>query len=101
MRIKKEIFIGVLTALVVTIAGIFIYCTLFLSSYEFMESLKIAEQNDRLGSVIALGALANFLPFFVFLKKNQVYRARGVVLWSLLLVLLILLVNFNLIPNLF
>ncbi|PZD77765.1 hypothetical protein [Mesonia sp. K7] len=99
--IKKELFIGVLIALIVTIAGIFIYCTLFLSSYEFVEALKIAEQNDRLGSVIALGALANFLPFFVFLKKNQIYRARGVVMFCLLLVLFILLVNFSLIPNLF
>ena len=36
--------------------------------------------NDYIGKIIALGAILNFLPFFVFLKKKQHYHARGVLL---------------------
>jgi len=58
--IKKEIFIGFLIGLVATCAGVFLYCTFFLEP-ELLESLRIAQANDRLGSVIALGAILNFL----------------------------------------
>ncbi|MGO1585134.1 hypothetical protein [Mesonia sp.] len=94
--IKKEILIGFLVALVATSAAIFLYSTFFLGD-DFMKSLKIAQANDRLGSVIALGALLNFLPFFVFLKKDKIYRARGVILFTILTGVLIALINFNVI----
>ncbi|MDQ7916211.1 hypothetical protein RBU60_01380 [Mesonia sp. MT50] len=94
--IKKEILIGFLVALLATSAGIFLYSTLFLGD-DFMKSLKIAQANDRLGSVMALGALLNFLPFFIFLKKDKIYRARGVILFTILTGVLIALINFNVI----
>jgi len=94
--IKKEIFIGFLIGLVATCAGVFLYCTFFLEP-ELLESLRIAQANDRLGSVIALGAILNFLPFFVFLKKNKIYRARGVIIFTILTGIFIALLNFNVI----
>ena len=94
--IKKEIFIGFLIGLLATCAGVFLYSTLFLNP-DLMESLKIAQFNNRLGSVIALGAILNFLPFFVFLKKNKIYRARGVIIFTILTGILIALINFNVI----
>lgn len=94
--IKKEILIGFLIALIATSAGIFLYSALFLGD-DFIKSLKIAQANDRLGSVIALGAILNFLPFFIFLKKDKIYRARGVILFTILTGILIALINFNVI----
>ncbi|MDT0294161.1 hypothetical protein ACFQ3R_07400 [Mesonia ostreae] len=94
--IKKEILIGFLVGILATSAGIFLYATLFLGD-DLVESLKIAQANDRLGSVIALGALLNFLPFFVFLKKDKIYRARGVILFTILTGVLIALITFNVI----
>jgi len=52
-------------------------------------TLKGAIRNGYLGKIIALGALLNFFPFFVFLKKNQIYHARGVVLATVLAAILI------------
>jgi hypothetical protein len=47
-----------------------------------------------MGSLIALGALLNLGAFFIFLKKKQYYRARGVVLATVLAALLVLVSKF-------
>lgn len=81
--IAKEILIGFLVAIVATLAGMFFYIMLF-SPYEVEEAILLSIEEGVLGNVIALGAILNFLPFFVFLKKHQYYRARGVIIASLL-----------------
>ncbi len=81
--IKKEIFIGFVVVIFANIAGIFMYLYFF-SEYKIETSLTMAYENGVLGNVIALGAIANFLPFFVYIKKNRIYRARGVILATLL-----------------
>lgn len=77
--IKKEIFIGFLVGVFANLAGIYLYIAAF-SPDSFELTLQKAIKNDYMGSIIALGAIANFLPFFVFLKKQQTYRSRGVVI---------------------
>jgi len=77
--IKQNLFIGFLTGIAANIAGVILYITL-LSNAEIDATLENAVANDYLGKIIALGAILNFLPFFVFLKKKQNYHARGVLL---------------------
>ncbi|SDS51059.1 hypothetical protein [Gramella sp. MAR_2010_147] len=77
--IKQNVFTGFLTGIAANIAGVLLYITL-LSNAEIDTTLKNAVENDYLGKIIALGAILNFLPFFVFLKKKQNYHARGVLL---------------------
>lgn len=89
----KEIIIGFLITVFANLAGIYLYITLF-SDYSLEETLQNALTNGFLGSLIALGAILNFLPFFVFLKKNQLYRVRGVVLATLLAAIVIVVTEF-------
>ncbi|MCP9199668.1 hypothetical protein MKO06_07110 [Gramella sp. GC03-9] len=77
--IKQNVFIGFLTGIAANIGGVILYVTL-LSRADLDATLKDAVENDYLGKIIALGAVINFLPFFVFLKKKQNYHARGVLL---------------------
>ncbi|MCB7481514.1 hypothetical protein [Christiangramia sediminis] len=77
--IKQNVFTGFLTGIAANIAGVMLYVSL-LSNAELDATLKDAVENDYLGKIIALGAVLNFLPFFVFLKKKQNYHARGVLL---------------------
>ncbi|QED38189.1 hypothetical protein FK178_10880 [Antarcticibacterium arcticum] len=77
--IKRNVFIGFITGLSANVAGIILYILLF-SDRGLDATIKDALVNDYLGKVIALGAALNFLPFFVFLKKNLIYHARGVLL---------------------
>ena len=86
--IKKKIFVGFLTGIIATAAGMFLYISLF-SEMNVESTIKDAIKNDYLGKIIALGAALNFLPFFVFLKKDQIYQARGVLLATLLTAIII------------
>ena len=81
--IKRNVLIGFLTGLSANVAGIILYILLF-SDRGLDASIKDAVTNDYLGKIIALGAALNFLPFFVFLKKNLIYHARGVLLATVL-----------------
>lgn len=85
----KEILIGLIVGLLCNASGMYLYI-FFFSDYEIEDTLKLALENDFLGSLIALGAILNFLAFFVFLKKNQAYRARGVLLATIIAALGIL-----------
>jgi hypothetical protein len=92
LNIKKEIAIGFLVGLICNVAGIYIYVALF-TSYDLASAINYAYQDDFLGGLIAIGAVANFIPFFVYLKKNQIYRARGVLILSMLMAFVILVLN--------
>ncbi len=71
-----------------TIIGIFLYISLF-SELDIKTTLIEAANNDYLGKVIALGAALNFIPFFIFIKKNEIYKARGVLLATVLVAVII------------
>ncbi|UJH89828.1 hypothetical protein LZ575_12495 [Antarcticibacterium sp. 1MA-6-2] len=77
--IKINVLAGFLTGIVSTATGMILYILLF-SDLGLQPTLKDALRNDYLGKIIVLGAALNFLPFFVFLKKDLVYHARGVLL---------------------
>lgn len=86
--IKRNVFIGFITGLSANVAGIILYILLF-SDRGLDATIRDAMVNDYLGKVIALGAALNFLPFFVFLKKNLIYHARGVLLATVLTAVII------------
>lgn len=79
---KQNIFIGFLTGIAANIGGVILYITL-LSQADIDATLQDAVARGYLGKIVALGAILNFLPFFVFLKKKQNHHARGVLLATL------------------
>jgi len=90
---KKEIFIGVLVGLLATVAGFYLYVEFALKG-PFEESLAIINEKKLYGKVLSIAAIANLLVFFVFIKKKQDYRARGVLLATFLVAFLILISQF-------
>jgi len=91
--IKKEVFIGLIIGLIANLAGSYLYIYFF-SDYSLEETIKNALIQDVFGNIIALGAILNLFVFFIFLKKNQFYRARGVVLATVVAALIILITKF-------
>jgi hypothetical protein len=80
---KKEILKGVFFAIISSFSGL-ILATLFLSENDsIMDSLKNSYYENFLGKLISLGAILNVLVFFVFIKKNQDQRAKGVLLFTI------------------
>lgn len=90
--IKRNILIGFLTGLSANVAGLILYVTIF-SQMGLDETLQDAWFNNYLGKIIALGAALNFLPFFIFLKKNLIYHARGVLLATVITAIIIAITN--------
>ncbi|CAM1360719.1 conserved membrane hypothetical protein [Tenacibaculum sediminilitoris] len=86
-HIRKEIFIGILISLFATTCGFFLYLE-YMSDLSFSETISKVRQGGVLGSVIALAAIPNLFVFWVFLKKKQDYRARGVLITTIVVALL-------------
>ncbi len=77
---KKEIFIGMFVGLIANAIGLFLAATLLGKGDDFTIVIKAASVEGFLGKLISLGAVLNLAAFFVFIKKKQDYRARGVLL---------------------
>jgi len=91
--IKKEILIGFLVAIVATSFGFYIYVE-YVSQYGFEETLKIIDEQNLYGKILGLSSIPNLFVFFIFLKKKQDYRARGVILATIFIGLAILFSQF-------
>lgn len=85
--VKKEIFIGIAISLIATFFGLFLYLE-YISDTPFLETIKAIRQGGALGTAIAIAAIPNLFVFFIFIKKNQDYRARGVLIGTILITLL-------------
>ncbi|MBT8304844.1 MAG: hypothetical protein KJP09_10270 [Bacteroidia bacterium] len=91
--IKREVIIGLIVGILANLLGVFLYLTFF-SDEGFMESLRIAKANDFLGKIISIGAILNLVAFFIFIRNKQDYRARGVLLATVLIALGTFLIKF-------
>ena len=90
---KKEILFGFLVGIAANISGSYLY-VYFFSDYTLEYTIEIALEQDIFGSLIALGAILNLIVFFIFLKKQQFYRARGVVLATVIAAIFVLISKF-------
>lgn len=92
--IKKEIFIGFIAGLVANGIGL-ILVALLLGEGGIGMTLKHSLNEGFLGKLVTIGAILNLILFFVFLKKKQDYRARGVLLATVLVAITTFLLNFS------
>ena len=77
---KKDIFIGIFVGLIANAIGLILAATLLGGDDDFTTVIKNASAEGFLGKLISLGAVLNLIAFFIFIKKKQDYRARGVLL---------------------
>ena len=79
---KKEIIIGLFVGLIANSIGLFLAATILVNGDDFLTVIKAAAAEGFLGKLISLGAILNLAAFFIFIKKKQDYRARGVLLMT-------------------
>jgi len=91
--IKKDITIGVLVALFATFGGLFLYLEYF-SKFGFYETLAMIKEGNLYGKVLSIAAIPNLFVFFIFIKKKQDQRARGVLLATILIAITTLILKF-------
>ena len=86
MKIKQEVLKGFITGIISSIIGVFI-CTAILSRVKeksIEATFQLFKAEGHLWMLLALGAIVNLIVFFIFLKKDLDYRARGVLLATML-----------------
>jgi hypothetical protein len=86
--IKKEILIGFIVGIIANTFGTLLYILIF-SDFGIIETYEAAVQQGHVGSLLALGAILNLVAFFGFLKIKRDYRARGVMIATIITALLI------------
>jgi hypothetical protein len=91
--LNKQIAIGFFVALFATFGGLFLYLEYF-SNYSFEATLELVKKEKLYSKVIALAAIPNLFVFFVYIKKKQDLRARGVLLATILIAITSLILKF-------
>lgn len=89
MNKNKETLIGFIVGIIANTIGTLLYILLF-SDLSIAETWEAAVEQEHVGSLLALGAILNLLAFFGFLKLRRDYRARGVLMATVLTALVIL-----------
>ena len=90
---KKDILIGFIIGLLATACGFYLYVEFVLSG-TFEEALAIINEKKLYGKILGLAAIPNLAFFFLFIKKRQDYRARGVLMATFFIAFLVLIAQF-------
>lgn len=92
--IKKEVFIGLGVGLIANSIGLVIAILLFGNGQTIEAALKASIAQGFFGKLVSIGAIFNLIAFFIFIKQKRDYRARGVILATILVALLTFFINF-------
>jgi hypothetical protein len=91
--VRKEILIGVLVALFTTFFAVIVYVEYFFK-FNFEDTLQMVKERNLYGKVLSLAAIPNLIVFFVFIKKKQDSRAKGVLMATFLIAFTTLILKF-------
>jgi len=92
--IKKDIIIGFMVGFIANAIGVFITATLLGGGDSFSTVIEAAIAEGFIGKLVSLGAVLNLIAFFIFIKKKQDFRARGVLLATILIAILTFVIKF-------
>jgi hypothetical protein len=90
---KKNVIFGFVLGLLANLLGIVLYILLF-SKQSISESLASAAQFNVTGKLVSLGAILNLILFFVFIKSRQDDKARGVLMATVMVAIIVMLNKF-------
>ena len=85
---KKNILIGFILSILTTIAGSYLYME-YVMKNGFEASWQWMLDTNNQDMILSLGAIPNLLLFFVFLKRKEDYKARGVMMGVILVALIV------------
>jgi hypothetical protein len=84
---KKDILIGFGVGLIATVFGLVFAIQIFGTSHDWGIVIEQAITEGFLTKLMSIGALLNLGAFFLFIKKNQDHRAKGVLIATVLVLI--------------
>lgn len=77
---NKDLITGMIIGLLANIIGLILATIILGGSIDFIESLRIANVRGNLTKLVSLGAVLNLIAFFIFIRKRQDNKAKGVLI---------------------
>jgi hypothetical protein len=81
---KKDLIIGIILGLIVTLLGTFLFVKIF-TSYNYFYAISVMKNGSNLSKLLSLGAVLNILLVFYLFQKDKDEIAKGVVFSVILL----------------
>ena len=91
--INREIFIGFFVGLLANTVGLILAILFLNEDPSIIEIIVKSFEEEFLSKLISLGAIMNLFVFFVYIKKKQDYRAKGVLMATIVIALITLILN--------
>ena len=82
---KKNVILGMLVGLIANAIGLYFAAMFLGKGDDAFTVIKAANSEGFLGKLVSLGAILNLVAFFIFIKKKQDQRAKGVLLATILI----------------
>lgn len=92
--IKKNIFVGFLTGLTCNGIGLLLAIFFLGNGNSISTVIQQSLEEGFFTKLVSVGAVLNLVAFFIFIKRNQDYRARGVLLATIVVAVLTFLIKF-------
>lgn len=92
--VKKEVFIGFIVGLIANFMGLILAVYLFGNGDDIETTIRQSLAEGFFSKLVSIGAILNLGAFFIFIKKKQDYRARGVLLVTVLIAVFTFLVKY-------
>ena len=91
-NIQKEVIIGFFVGIIANTVGILIAAFIIgaMKDSSFINVIEASVSEGFIGKLMSLGAILNLIAFFGFLRIKRDYRARGVMVATVLTALVIL-----------
>ncbi len=85
---NKELYQGVIASLLAS-SSITIFILLYFSDGPIEKTITYLYQQKKIGGLISIGALINLPLFFLGMRKRRVNFAKGILITSIFIVLLV------------
>ncbi len=92
--IKKEVLIGFVVGMIANAIGLILAIFIFGNGESIELSIQQSIVQGFFSKLVSIGAILNLIAFFLFIKLKRDYRARGVILATILVAIVTFLVTF-------
>lgn len=91
---KNHIILGTILGLIVPLITLVVIYEVKFSSNDFVRFIKYSFEYDILEALVSLSGLPNLALFFLFIQANLYENAKGVILATFILVIIVILLKF-------
>jgi hypothetical protein len=90
----KDLIIGIVIGLIASVLGLLLTLLIFGKGNSISDSLQIAMNNGVLTKLVSMGAILNLGVFFLFIKRNEDSKAKGVLIATIIVAIITIIVRF-------